>query len=90
MIREEKYKQALWALHQIFVQGRFMAFRKESYDDIANLLDYAEIMPKYIASEDDETERFLRSLESLAKTFPKLQVILDEFNAESNPFESYK
>jgi hypothetical protein len=39
MIREEKYQQALYALHQIFVRGRFMAQKKESYANIEILLD---------------------------------------------------
>lgn len=87
MIREEKYKHALYALHQIFVRGRFMAGTKEPYEDIARLLDYAEIMPEYIASENDETDAFVSSLEGIAETFPSFRYILNRFNDDSTPYE---
>lgn len=87
MIRKEKHNHALFALHQIFVRGRFMAYKNEPYKDIAELLDYAEIMPEYIASEKDETEAFLRSLEGIVETFPHFRYILDGFNSDANPYK---
>jgi hypothetical protein len=90
MIREEKYKHALYALHEIFVRGRFMAYAEESYKDIARLLDYAEIMPNYMVSENDETEKFISCLEGIVESFPKFRYILDNFNAEESYYETYK
>jgi hypothetical protein len=86
MIKEEKYKHAIYALHQIFVRGRFMAYTEMPYQDIAQLLDYAEIMPEFIACETDETEKFLGYLKSIVETFPNLRYILDTFNSEENPY----
>ena len=64
MIREEKHKNALYALHKIFVKARDMAYKNEDHKIIARLLDYAEILPEMIASENDETERFTESVET--------------------------
>jgi hypothetical protein len=50
-------------------------------------LDYAEIMPELIASENDKTADFIKSLEGIAESFPQLRGILAQFNSQSTPFE---
>lgn len=90
MIRKEKYKHALYALHEIYVRGRFMAYTEEPYKDIARLLDYAEIMPEFIASEIDETEKFRNYLKDIVQTFPQLKYILDKFDTSDDPYDFLK
>jgi hypothetical protein len=85
MIRKEKYNQAIRALHQIFVRGRFMAYTEEPYQDIARLLDYAERMPEFIASEIDETAEFASYLQGIVESFPNCSYILTDFNADAAP-----
>ena len=85
MIRNEKHNHALYAIHQIFVRARFMAYKEESYKNIAELLDYAEMLPRFFVSEIDETEEFLNYLKAIANTFPQCAYILDDFNSNSFP-----
>jgi hypothetical protein len=85
MIRKEKFNQAHYAPHQIFVRARFMAYTKESYDDIALLLDYAEILPRFFVSEEDETEEFRKYLHGMTTHFPQFSFIFNSFIANSSP-----
>ena len=82
MIREEKYKNALYALHKVFVKARDMAYKNEDHKIIARLLDYAEILPEMIASENDETERFTRFIEAIVVAIPACEYILQGYNSD--------
>ena len=46
MIKPEKNNAALYALHKILVNARFLVLKREALDDVAVLLDYAEAMPR--------------------------------------------
>ncbi len=85
MISKEKINHAHYALHQIFVRARFMAYTKEPYKDIARLLDYAERLPSFFVSEEDETEKFKKYLESIVETFSQFSYILQNFNSDTAP-----
>ena len=85
MIKKEKYNHALYAIHQIFVRARFMAYKEKPYEDIAELLDYAEMLPRFFVSEKDETELFKQYLESIAETFPPSSYILQNFDSDASP-----
>lgn len=85
MINKEKYNQALYAIHQIFVRARFMAYTEESYKDIARLLDYAERLPSFLVSEVDETDEFKKYLQAIIETFPQFSYILQNFNSDIAP-----
>jgi len=64
MVKPEKIKSALYALHLILVRARFMALTKEPLEDVAMLLDYAEILPQMFVSEEDMTETYRQSLQA--------------------------
>jgi hypothetical protein len=66
MIRPEKLLHALQGLHDLMVWGRWMAYRDAPHGEIADLLDWGEILPGLIASPDDETDRFRSYLEHIA------------------------
>lgn len=85
MIREDKYRHALYALHQIFVRARFMAYTEETYKDIGIIMDYAERMPGFLASDEDETEQFRQYLEVIIERFPQLTYIIQRFDSDSVP-----
>ena len=85
MITEKKYTNALYALHQIFVRARFMAYTEEPYRDITRVLDYAERLPGFFVSEEDETEEFKKYLEAIAEVFPQFSGILQNFNSDNSP-----
>lgn len=85
MIDETKYSHALYALHLIFVRGRYMSLTNESPQDIAALLDYAERLPSFIASNDNRTEEFRAYLVEIATRFPACKYILTRFDEPSIP-----
>ena len=82
MIRPEKITSALYALHLILVRARFLALRRESPEDVATLLDYAEALPRMFMSEEDMTETYREYIQGVAEQFPYCRYILDKFDAE--------
>jgi hypothetical protein len=53
MVRTEKADQALQALHRVLIGARLMAYQEESHSRIADVLDWAELLPRYLAARDD-------------------------------------
>lgn len=82
MIRPEKITSALYALHLILVRARFLALRRESPEDVATLLDYAEALPRMFVSDEDMTETYREYIQGVAEQFPYCRYILDKFDAE--------
>lgn len=82
MINEEKYSNALFTLHRIFVKARHMAYKNEDYALIARLLDYAEILPEMISAEDDKTEVFEESVKAIAASIPDCGIIIQAWKTD--------
>jgi hypothetical protein len=80
MIKAEKQKQALVAIHRILVVARFMAYRNEPTAKIAKVLDCAEILPTLIAASEDRTEEFRSHLKGFASEFAAGTGVLQEFD----------
>jgi hypothetical protein len=66
MIRQDKFENALYALQNVLVFARAMAYKGKAHKDIADILDSAEYLPYLIANEKDETENFRSHLLSIA------------------------
>jgi hypothetical protein len=79
MIHSSKYNAALRALHDILVEARFMA-GKAGLKNLHDMLDDAEILPKYIVAEGDNTTNFQRGLESIVMKVPACRYIYDYFD----------
>ncbi len=78
MITPDKQRNALYALQNLLVYARSMAY--ESGDRrLAELLDSAEYLPKLIAEPSDRTETFRGVLEDLADAFAA-PVLLADFD----------
>ena len=45
MIAPEKHKQALKAIQNIMIHARFLAYMRDDYTKISEILDYGEILP---------------------------------------------
>jgi hypothetical protein len=82
MITKRKQKQALNAIHRILVLARFMALQNEPQPKIAKVLDYAEILPTLIATNEDRTQEFRVHLQGFASEFSQGIGILEEFDRE--------
>jgi hypothetical protein len=79
VIRPEKTEQALWALHRILVHARWMA-HEAGHEQLASLLDAAEILPKHLADEGDATEAFRQALADLAQEHPACSSLVEQFD----------
>lgn len=85
MIRLEKQQQAYYALHIIMVRARQMAFEQTPHKEIANLFDYVEMLPRFLASAQDETDQFRSYLKTIAECYPICSHALVAFDSESTP-----
>jgi hypothetical protein len=79
MIREAQAKNALYAINEILVRARTMAFEGEAHEKLAKVLDAAEELPMLMAREEDMTAEFRSALEGLAAMQPELQAALEKF-----------
>jgi hypothetical protein len=80
VIKPEKMNGALYALHIIMVQGRWMAYQNEDAKKIAKLMDWGEILPMLMLSKEDETDRFRLYLQGVVDDFPLCRLGLDAFD----------
>ena len=81
MIQQEKYQNALRSLNAILIRARWMAHEANA-SDLADLLDAAEILPKYIAQPDDATEAFRVTIEDISRQFGRCSHIIEEFDRD--------
>jgi hypothetical protein len=79
MIERSKQKQGLNLLQWVLWQARSMALRGEPGGIIAEVLDWAELLPFYIGSEKDQTVDFQEALDALGDKFPEWQKVLRSF-----------
>ncbi|MGH7127941.1 MAG: hypothetical protein ACREIV_05195 [Planctomycetaceae bacterium] len=66
------------------IQARWMACEANA-TELARLLDEAEILPSYIAAENDATEMFHTALAGIAEQHSFCAGILDEFEQHAPP-----
>jgi len=69
MIPEDKFENALYALQELLIFARSMAYAKKPYKEIADILDTAEYLPYLIMNDKDETERFRMHLQNMADKY---------------------
>jgi len=67
MIDPEKTDQAYQALHRVLVETRLMALDDEPTAKIAEILDWAELLPRHMAARDDKTAEFRDTLEAIVE-----------------------
>ena len=65
MVRPEKLHGALIALHGVLVWARKLANEGAPHRDIADILDWAELLPTLIVSPRDETDWYRQCLEAI-------------------------
>jgi hypothetical protein len=81
MIDSEKAGNALYALQGVLIHSREMAGTLKEGAALADLLDYVENLPRLLASKQDETERFRKTLEEIAQRF-RCGYILQRFDGK--------
>lgn len=84
MIREDKYRHALYALHVFFVSVRNnAAMSGDKRMSIA--FDYLEIIPDYILDEADKTENIRGLIKDLVDLYPDCSHALEVLDQETPP-----
>jgi hypothetical protein len=82
MVNPEKRDQALQALHRVLTGARKMALEGQPGTQIAEVLDWAELLPRLLALSDDRTKEFRDALEAIAERQPELQHAIAAFDRE--------
>lgn len=80
MVCVEKRDQALQALHRVLTGARKMALEEQPPSRIAEVLDWAEVLPRLLAAPDDQTARFRDALEAICEKQPELRHVLAAFD----------
>lgn len=83
MIRPEKQEHALKALNSVLVWARKMAYEKASHDDIADVLDTAELLPMLILRTDDTTQFYRDLLVALAAKHTGFGIAVADFDGDA-------
>ena len=81
MIDTLKYNQALQALHRVLVEARFMAYEGQDSTKVADVLDWAELLPRLLAAEEDKTSEFRNTLAAIAEADPRFADALSAFDS---------
>lgn len=82
MIQQKHQLRALRAIHDILVVARNRA-NKAGDKALFNLLDAAEILPKYLAEPQDRTGEFRQAIEDLVMLCPETTYVLANYDANS-------
>lgn len=80
MVCVEKKDQALHALHRVLTGARKMALEAQPTERIAEVLDWAELLPRLLAAPEDKTAEFRDALEAISEKQPELQHALSAFD----------
>jgi hypothetical protein len=79
MVRPEKQHQALHALHYVLIRARSMGYQGQPPREIADVLDWAELLPVHLAADEDRTADYRNALSALSqmKGFAGVLAIFD-------------
>lgn len=75
--------KGLKALHRILIEARLRALRGADAKELANILDYAEILPVYMLDEDDKTTEFQTQIAGLGQEVPELAGLSRDYEANN-------
>ena len=84
MIAETKKIQALGALNWVLVQLRMLAVRDTPGQELAELLDLAEYLPRLMADPQDRTVEFRDVLLDFVRRREDFRRALDRFEAAAD------
>jgi hypothetical protein len=82
MIRANKTKAALLAIHAVLVRARYLAYKKEPVERIARILDIAELLPMLILRDEEMTDTFREHIAGLSQLDPGFKLALQKFDSE--------
>jgi hypothetical protein len=81
MIDPLKQNQAPQALHRILIEARLMAYEGQDSAKLADVLDWAELLPGLLAAEEDKTSEYRSTLAAIAECHPRFTAALSAFES---------
>jgi hypothetical protein len=78
MIAKEKLPQALKALQRLIIHSKAQAYQSGD-TQVADLLNDMELLPEFLADEQDCTQDFVLMLQGIADVHPGCRYIMEEF-----------
>ena len=81
MIDALKQNQALQALHRVLIEARLMAYEEQDSAKMADVLDWAELLPRLLAAEEDKTSEYRSTLAAIAENHPRFAPALTAFES---------
>jgi hypothetical protein len=82
MIPDGKMNNALAALNAVLVTARKLAYDQRAHQQIAEVLDAAEYLPRLLADEEDQTAAFRETLVGLTILDPGFNFAIERFDNE--------
>lgn len=82
MVRKDRFNNALAALNAVLVTARTLAYEQRPHEEIANVLDAAEYLPRLLAEEEDQTDAFRETLVGLTSINIGFNFALERFDSE--------
>jgi hypothetical protein len=81
MIDILKQNQALQALHRVLIEARLMAYEGQDSAKMADVLDWAELLPRLLAADEDKTSEYRNTLAAIAENYPRFTGALTAFES---------
>jgi hypothetical protein len=85
MIPPEKQHQAFRALHRVLIRTRLMGYEGKPPREIADVLDWAELLPVHLAADEDRTGEFRNVLAAIDSGRPGFEGLLAIFDSDKRP-----
>jgi hypothetical protein len=80
MVDPSKQNQALNALQRVLTLTRTMALEGQPACRVAGVLDWAELLPRYLAVEQDKTNDFRKALAAIVAKEPQFEAAAAVFD----------
>lgn len=80
MIEPTRMNNALAAVNAVLVATRAMAYEKRSHEELAEILDVAEYLPRLLADPEDKTAEFREQIAGLATKYPSFTFAVERFD----------
>lgn len=72
-------------MHRVLIYARAMALDGESSQRIADVLDWAELLPRFLAAEQNRTAEYRDALIAIAEKEPLFNDAVAVFDWSKNP-----
>lgn len=75
MIKEEKIRKSISAIHSLLIKIKMMTVNNTSHLEMYNFIDDVEYLPQLILDQDDKTMVFEKYLEEICEKFDIPEII---------------